>query len=171
MSRDVAEVITSQQALVGKEVVTGWVTLDQRAVDVFSSLTGDFALQHNDQEWAQSAGRFGGRTIVHGLFGASLIPSFLREMPDSIVLPSDEINLLNYGIDSLRFLSPMFVGVPIRARVKLLEVREKAKGRYLLNYSVTLEQDGSARPCLVAQSLVMVLLDGTGFGDAGVASA
>ena len=162
MLRDVERVINSQREHIGEEVVTDWVTLDQRAVDVFSSLTGDYALQHNDPSWAREVGRFGGRTIVHGLFGVSLVPHFLRQVPDSVVLPSDEVNILNYGIDSLRFVSPMFVGVPIRGRLTLVEVKEKAEGRYLLDYLVALEQEGSERPCMIAHSLLMVLLDGTG---------
>jgi acyl dehydratase len=67
------------------------------------------------------------------------------------------LGALNYGIDKLRFLTPVKCGDRLRERVKMLAVEDKGPGRTLISNEVTMEIDGAPRPALAATSLVMVL--------------
>jgi acyl dehydratase len=65
---------------------------------------------------------------------------------------------LNYGIDKLRFLTPVKCGAQVRTRVRMLSAEEKGPGRILVTNETTMEIEGEAKPALVAVGLVMLLL-------------
>jgi acyl dehydratase len=60
---------------------------------------------------------------------------------------------VNYGLNRVRFPSPLRAGSKIRARVALLSVKE-VPGAYETSFSVTIESEGSEKPCCVAESIV-----------------
>ena len=93
---------------------TGWRTIDQSVVDTFAEVTGDHNWIHVDAARA-AEGPFG-RTIAHGYFTLSLIPSFAHQL---FSLDLDAVRL-NYGLNKVRFPQPVPTGSRIRGRVAFL---------------------------------------------------
>ena len=65
--------------------------------------------------------------------------------------------VFNYGLDKLRFLQPVKVGSRVRVHTKILHVREKRPGEYLISAEKTMEIEGEERPAFVARTLVLVV--------------
>ena len=138
---------------VGRELgVSDWLTVDQSRIDAFADCTGDHQWIHIDPERARS-GPFG-TTIAHGLLTLSLLP-MLREQIG--VVPAGVRQVLNYGSDRVRFLTPVPSGARIRARVTLVAAEPKGPGRTLLRTGNTVEIEGEERPALVAETLALLI--------------
>ncbi|MEJ0048906.1 MAG: MaoC family dehydratase [Rhodospirillales bacterium] len=141
--------------LVGTEIgLSDWLTIDQDRIDRFAEVTGDHQWIHVDRERA-AAGPFG-ITIAHGFLTLSLLPKLSSQR--WLALPG-VIGALNYGLDRVRFLTPVKCGARIRNRVKMLSLEDKGPGRTLITNESTMEIEGEAKPALVATTLVMVLSD------------
>ena len=65
--------------------------------------------------------------------------------------------VFNYGLDKVRFLTPVNVGSKVRTKSTLLSVDDKGDGRYLLKYEVVMEIEGQEKPAYVAESLSMFI--------------
>jgi len=65
---------------------------------------------------------------------------------------------INYGLNKVRFLTPVKVGSSIRAHYKFLSVEEKRPGQYLLSHEVTIEIQGVDKPAMIAETLGMAVL-------------
>ena len=147
-----ATVIAQPAALpdhVGQELgVTDWLVIEQDRVDLFADATGDHQWIHVDVEKA-AAGPFGG-TIAHGFLTLSLIPLFLQETVDV----QDVTAALNYGLNKVRFPSPVKVGSRIRASVTLSGATAKPAGIETV-FTVAVEVEGSDRPACIAESVVL----------------
>ena len=138
---------------VGTEVsLSDWLTVAQERIDKFADVTGDHQWIHVNRE-AAAAGPFG-TTIAHGYLTLSLLP--LLSNQDWLV-QDGVIGGLNYGMDKLRFLTPVKNGDRIRLRVVMKSVEPKGPGRTLITNECTMEIDGEPKPALVATTLVMVL--------------
>ncbi|QNN53703.1 MaoC family dehydratase [Nocardioides mesophilus] len=135
----------------GKELGTSdWVTIDQDRVDRFADATGDHQWIHVDVERAK-AGPFGG-TIAHGYLTLSLVP-WLGSQVFALETPGAK---LNYGVNKVRFPTPVPVGSRVRAHVSVVEVSDVPAGKQMvLRYVVELE--GSDKPACVAESVVLLL--------------
>ncbi len=139
---------------VGRELgVSDWLTVDQARIDAFAACTGDRQWIHVDPERARRESPFG-TTIAHGLLTLSLLPT-LREQIG--VVPEGVAQVLNYGSDRVRFLTPVKAGARIRARVTLTSAEPKGPGRVLLKTENTVEIEGEDRPALVADTLVLLM--------------
>ncbi len=136
---------------IGEEIaVSDWLDVDQARIDAFAACTEDFQWIHVDRERA-AAGPFG-TTIAHGFLTLSLLPRLTGGMWASDM----ELEaMLNYGLDRVRFLTPVKVGSRLRNRLKLMSVEEKGPGRTLIAFENTMEIEGEAKPALVAHTLVM----------------
>lgn len=135
------------QAKVGEEIGVGdWHTVDQDRINLFAEATGDHQWIHVDPERA-AQGPFG-TTIAHGYLTLSLIPSLGG---GSLPVPGAKMGI-NYGLDRVRFIAPVKVGSKVRARRKLLEVKE-GEGFVQLKIEVTVEIDGESKPACVAETL------------------
>lgn len=135
--------------LVGTELgPTPWLELTQDRVNLFAEATGDDQWIHVDPE-AAAAGPFG-TTIAHGFLSLSLLVPFLAE-----VLPArEEVSMgINYGLNKVRFISPLPVGSRIRARFRVESVEEVTGGEQLA-FAVTVEREGAEKPVLAAEWLV-----------------
>jgi acyl dehydratase len=135
--------------LVGSELgPTPWLELTQERVNLFAEATGDHQWIHVDPE-AAAAGPFG-TTIGHGFLSLSLLVPFLAD-----VLPAREGSGMgiNYGLNKVRFISPLPVGSRIRARFRAESVEEVAGGEQL-TFAATVEREGDEKPVLVAEWLV-----------------
>jgi acyl dehydratase len=137
--------------LTGQELGTSdWLELDQTRVDRFADATGDHQWIHVDVERA-AAGPFGG-TIAHGYLTLSLIP-FLGSQVFSLETPGAK---LNYGVNKVRFPSPVPVGSRIRSRVVMSEVTDLPAGKQLTLHH-TLEIEGGEKPACVAETVVLLI--------------
>ncbi|NUU34406.1 MaoC family dehydratase [Pseudomonas sp. C2B4] len=134
---------------VGKELGRSeWLTIDQERINLFAEATGDYQFIHVDPVKAAQT-PFGG-TIAHGFLSLSLIPKL---MEDILVLPEGVKMVVNYGLDSVRFIQPVKVDSKVRLKVDLSEVTEKKPGQWLLKAIATLEIEGSDKPAYIAESL------------------
>ncbi|QPF73163.1 MaoC family dehydratase [Roseateles sp. DAIF2] len=134
-------------ACVGQEIgLSDWLLVDQARIERFAEATEDGQWIHTDPVRA-AAGPFGG-TIAHGFLTLSLLPRFF-ETGFSI---GDSHMGLNYGLDRVRFPSPVPAGSRLRARFRLLAF-EPIEGGAQLQVEVTVEREGGAKPVCVAESI------------------
>ena len=135
----------------GEELgTTDWVTIEQDRVDQFAEATGDHQWIHVDVERAAS-GPFGG-TIAHGYLTLSLVP-WLGSQVFTLDTPGAK---LNYGVNKVRFPSPVPVGSRVRATVSVGEVTDVSAGKQLtLKYVVEIEDQD--KPGCVAETVVLLL--------------
>jgi acyl dehydratase len=137
--------------LTGEELGTSdWLRIDQQRVDAFADATEDHQWIHVDVERAAS-GPFGG-TIAHGYLTLSLVP-FLSSQVFSIETPGAR---LNYGVNKVRFPSPLRVGSRIRDRVVMGQVTDLPTGKQV-TMRHTIEVEGSDKPACVAETVVLLL--------------
>ena len=131
---------------VGQEIGVGeWVTITQEQVNLFADATLDHQWIHVDPEMA-AQGPFG-TTIAHGFLTLSLV----SEIAPSVEIPGVRM-AINYGLDRVRFISPVPVGSRLRARSVLKEVHE-VPGGVQVKSEVTIELEGGEKPACVAETL------------------
>ncbi len=150
-----AETLADLQQRIGKEIhVSDWLTVSQELVDKFADATGDHQWIHVDPERAAKESPFGS-TIAHGYLTLSLYP-MLRGLvdPDKPLFPGVK-NVINYGLNKLRFTNAVKVGDRIRARCKLLDAKE-VKGALQITEQYTVEIEGQERPACVAECIMLL---------------
>ena len=141
--------VTELSQYVGKELGrSAWLKIDQQRINLFAEATGDFQFIHVDPEKAAKTPF--GSTIAHGFLTLSLIPKLIE---DILVLPEGLKMVVNYGLDSVRFIQPVKVDSQVRLKVDLAEVAEKKPWQWLLNAIATLEIEGEEKPAYIAESL------------------
>ena len=138
-------------ALIGRQLPpSSWLEITQERVNQFADATDDKQFIHVDPERAAQA-PFGG-TIAHGFLTPSLISVLAAEHS---IKPEGLKMVLNYGSDKVRFLHPVAVGSRIRALQKVLEVKQKSPGQWLLKLLVTIEIENIEMPALSAEVITM----------------
>jgi acyl dehydratase len=146
--------MASLPQFVGRELgVSDWLTVDQPKIDAFAACTGDRQWIHVDVERARREGPFGA-SIAHGYLTLSLLSALNEQIG---VVPEDAAAALNYGLDKLRFMTPVKAGARVRSRAELISAEGKGDGRVLLKWKNTLEIEGEAKPALVAEVLAMLV--------------
>ncbi|HEX2543799.1 MAG TPA: MaoC family dehydratase [Ramlibacter sp.] len=144
----VFETIADLAALAGQEVATSdWITITQQQVDLFADATGDHQWIHVDPERAKQ-GPFGA-PIAHGFLTLSLIPRFFEA---ALEVRNTRMGV-NYGLNRVRFTSPVPVGSRLRATMTLLEAAAIPGNGYQMTWKVTVEREGSDKPACVAESI------------------
>lgn len=124
---------------------TEWFTVTQDQIDQFADCTHDHQFIHVDPEKAKETPF--GTTIAHGFLSLSMLSHFSEEFGMAI----EGVYMgINYGFDSVRFLSPVKVNSRIRARAKNLEIVEKNPGQFVTKTEVTIEIEGVDKPALKA---------------------
>jgi acyl dehydratase len=130
---------------VGEEIaVSPWLEITQERIDTFAKAIDDFQWIHVDRERAE-ASPFGG-TIAHGFLTLSIL-SHLAERTFSF---SDRKMGINYGLNRVRFTSPVKSGSRVRARFTLAGY-DKLEGGVQVTWSTTVEIEGAEKPALVAE--------------------
>ena len=125
--------------------VTDWVTITQDQINKFAEATLDNQWIHVDTERAK-AGPFGG-PIAHGYLTMSLSAHFLAEL----VHVSNISMGINYGVDKVRFPSPVPVDTRVRARGELLDAKE-VPGGVQATVRVTIEREGGDKPAAIVDT-------------------
>ena len=142
---------------VGKEIHVGpWLTIDQERIDRFAEVTGDLQWIHIDPERAKQESPYGA-TIAHGYLTLSLLPLLTESNhPDffSKNYPGMKMRV-NYGLNRVRFPSPVIVGSKLRARTVIGDV-EQVSGGAQITYQITVEIEGKDKPACVAEFLARV---------------
>ncbi|GEL26432.1 MaoC family dehydratase [Pseudonocardia sulfidoxydans NBRC 16205] len=135
------------RAAVGETIgESEWFTVDQSRIDGFADATDDHQWIHVDVDKAAD-GPFG-TTIAHGFLTLSLLPSLLK---DVYSIEGTKMGI-NYGLNRVRFTSPVPVGSKVRGVVELADVSDVAGGVQITT-KVTVEIEGAERPALVAEWL------------------
>jgi acyl dehydratase len=124
--------------------VTDWVTIDQERIDLFADATGDHQWIHVDRERAAS-GPFSG-TIAHGYLSLALIPGLL----DQVLEVPDAKMGINYGIEKIRFTSPVPSGSQVRLKARMLGGERRGEG-VLYRLGVEIEIKDAEKPALVGE--------------------
>jgi acyl dehydratase len=130
---------------VGEEIaVSPWLEITQERIDNFAKASDDFQWIHVDRERAK-ASPFGG-TIAHGFLTLSIL-SHLAERTFSF---SDRKMGINYGLNRVRFTSPVKSGGRVRARFTLAGY-DKLEGGVQVTWNTTVEIENSQKPALIAE--------------------
>ncbi|HTW67367.1 MAG TPA: MaoC family dehydratase [Bryobacteraceae bacterium] len=134
---------------VGREVaVTDWLEMTQERIDRFADATDDHQWIHVDRERAQRESP-PKTTIAHGFLTLSLLSRFSREA----IQISDVRMAINYGLNRVRFPSPVPARARIRAHIVLQSIRD-VKDAIEAACLVTIEAENAQKPCCVAEWLV-----------------
>ena len=127
---------------IGKDMGTSdWLEIDQERINQFADVTLDHQFIHVDEEKATP------------LFGSTIAPGFLSlslmaGMPAPQVAPDNMKMAFNYGLDKVRFLTPVNVGSKVRTKATLLSVDDKGDGRYLVKNEIKMEIEGQEKPAV-----------------------
>jgi len=137
------------QNSVGKEIgLSPWREVTQTMIDLFADATDDHQFIHCDPERAARETPFGG-TIAHGFLTLSLLPRFFDL---AMAFPPVRMGI-NYGLNKVRFPSPVPVGSRVRARLTLLASEPVDSQGVQLTWQVLVEREGGDKPVCVAESL------------------
>ncbi|MEP6341677.1 MAG: MaoC family dehydratase [Maricaulaceae bacterium] len=141
--------------LIGTVIGTSdWIVVDQDRINVFADVTEDHQFIHIDPVKAKDS-PFGG-TIAHGFLTLSLMSKFAET--GTLVIKGAVMGI-NYGLESVRFLNPVASGSNVRGVFTLKGAFEKKPGQILLTYGVSVEIEGAEKPALVADWLVIQILE------------
>ncbi|HEY0532917.1 MAG TPA: MaoC family dehydratase [Actinoplanes sp.] len=134
------------KALAGRDLGrSDWLEITQERVNMFADATGDHQWIHVDVERA-AAGPFGG-PIAHGYLTLSLVIPLFTELLEI----TGTTMSVNYGLEKVRFPSPVRVGSKIRLAATVAEVTEVAGNGVQMVLDFTVEIDGQPKPACVAR--------------------
>jgi acyl dehydratase len=146
----VVETPHSLKEFVGREIaVTDWLMMTQERIDQFAEATEDRQWIHVDRERAQRESPYGS-TIAQGFLTLSLLSPFMKQ---AIQFRGGMRMAVNYGLNRVRFPSPVRAGANIRARIRLLSLEEFSDALQAV-FSVAMEAENSDKPCCVAEWVV-----------------
>ncbi len=132
---------------IGEELgVSRWVEIDQTRIDEFADVTMDHQWIHVDVEKAKAESPYGA-TIAHGFLTISLIPGVSK---DNYRVQNAKMGI-NYGLNKVRFLSPVKAGSRIRVRSHLADAAPVGEDSVNLTVRHTVEIDGVDKPAAVAE--------------------
>ena len=147
------------QEAVGTEIgVSSWIDVTQEKIDAFAVCTHDLNVVHVNPDGARERGLDG--PIAHGFWTLSLLSAFAYELSPK---PAGQVMGLNYGLDKVRFLTPVPVGGRVRGRLTLAEAR-RSGSTLVITYDVSVEIEGreiaqGGKPALAARWLTHAALE------------
>jgi acyl dehydratase len=146
--------IDDAKALEGQEVgLSEWVVIDQNRIDQFAEATTDYQWIHVDTERAARE-LPEGKTIAHGYLTLALIPA----LTGNFIEVKNLTRAINFGLNKVRFYTPLLTGSRVRARVNVRQARRRA-GALLLTSEVRIEIENERKPACVAETLGMYFFD------------
>jgi NADPH:quinone reductase-like Zn-dependent oxidoreductase/acyl dehydratase len=137
---------------VGKSLgSSSWTTVSQEVIQKFAEATEDFQWIHVDNHKA-AALLPGGKNLAHGYLTLSLVPKLMYE-----ILPLEGVQMaLNYGVNKVRFPSPVYSGDQIRLKATLTNVEESPDGSTKLFIQAIMESNHADKPVCVAELITLV---------------
>lgn len=149
MALRVIQGVEELKALVGLPLGTSeWLEISQERVDAFAAATGDRQWIHCDPARATIEGPYG-TTVAHGFLTLALCIA----LADTSFRVEGVTMIINYGLNRVRFPSPVRVGTRVRMHSELLELREAAEG-YQGVFKHTIEAEGESRPACVMEAVL-----------------
>jgi len=150
MAQRIIQSIEELRSLIGQEVAVGeWLTLEQSRISAFAEVTEDRQWIHVDADRARTE-LPQGRTIAHGFLTLALLSFLVKE---AVAVKVNFSRAINYGLNRVRFPTPVPAGSEIRVRLKLVSV-EDVSGGIQLCWAATVDVEGDSKPALVAEWLV-----------------
>jgi acyl dehydratase len=151
MPRRELESLDSLKELVGQEVVvTDWFTMTQDRIQQFADTTLDHNWIHVDVDRVKRESPFKA-PIAHGFLTLSLLAHFMQQ---AIAVKQGVRMGVNYGMNKVRFVSPVRVDSKIRARFTLQSFKDVDGNGVEAQYNATIETEGGSKPACVAEWLV-----------------
>jgi acyl dehydratase len=142
--------LAALRALIGQEIaVSDWVDVSQDRISQFAETTEDRQWIHVDAARAATESP-AGATIAHGFLTLSLVSVLTRTAVSFAGLRL----AINYGLNRVRFVSPVRSGSRIRGRFTPLAVEDVSDGGVQVTWGITVERDGGDKPACVAEWLV-----------------
>jgi acyl dehydratase len=136
------------RAAIGTEIgVSDWITVDQPRIDLFAEATEDRQWIHVDVD--RSADGPYGTTIAHGYLTLSLLPHLMRQ----VFSVKGATMGVNYGVDTVRFLTPVPAGSRVRVRASVVSADERPDTRLRLGLRTVVELEGAERPACTATTI------------------
>jgi acyl dehydratase len=126
---------------------TEWRVMTQDGVNQFAGLTGDHNFIHVDPERARQT-RFRG-TIAHGFLTLSMLGSISQEL----VVVEDAATSINYGLNKVRFPSPLLVGAEFRGQGEVVDAAPIDGGVQVIAL-FTIEVRDVRKPAIVAECVL-----------------
>jgi acyl dehydratase len=147
MAKTVIDGIAGLKTLVGKDLgASEWRTLKYEDIVRFADATGDHQWIHVDRERIAKESPFGA-PIAHGYYSVSVIAGLFFEVCESKGMAM----VINYGLNKVRFPTPLKEGARYRLACKMGEVRDVGNNTYEGLIAATIEIDGSAKPACAAE--------------------
>jgi acyl dehydratase len=141
------EGVDALREMTGQEVgVSDWFEVTQDTIDRFAEVTRDDQWIHTDRERCRRESPFG-TPIAHGFLTLSLLSYLHRE---TVRVAAEQKMAINYGLNRVRFVSPVRAGSRIRTHSKVVGV-EDVPGGVQVTWGITVELEGSDKPALVAE--------------------
>ncbi|HZU31719.1 MAG TPA: MaoC family dehydratase [Candidatus Angelobacter sp.] len=146
---------SSLKDFLGQEIsVTDWLNITQERIQQFADATLDHQWIHIDVERARSESPFKA-PIAHGFLTLSLLSHFMHEAFEF----KQAIKMgVNYGLDRVRFVSPVPAGSNIRARVVLQSLKDIPPAGMEAIFNVTIERESASKPACIAEWIVRYYL-------------
>ena len=137
------------EALAGQPLGTSsWITVDQTMINTFADATGDHQWIHTDVERATQESPFGG-PVAHGYLTLSLI----IPMWSQVLTVDSVVTAINYGLNKVRFTSPVPAGARVRLSAVLKSVDQLPGNGVQVAVEGVIELENSERPAVVAEAL------------------
>lgn len=133
-----------------------WILVDQDRINAFAACTGDHQFIHVDPARVARETTFTG-TLAHGFLLLSLAAGHRQKDFPPV---TDVALVLNYGLDRLRFTSPVLAGSRVRYRSRVLAAEPRAAGRVLLRQEAVMEVEGQEKPAVIAELLALYVARG-----------
>jgi len=142
------------KTIIGKEVgLSDWVVITQDMINQFADLTRDHQFIHVDPERAKKTPL--GGTIAHGFLTLSMLGSFVYATDFAM---ANATMGFNYGLNKVRFITPVKTGSRVRGRFTLKSMEERAPGQFMATCEVIVEIEGEAKPALTAEWLTLTIV-------------
>nr|WP_298993191.1 MaoC family dehydratase [uncultured Polaribacter sp.] len=137
------------RSIKGKDLPTGeWYTVTQQMINDFANATLDKQWIHVDEERAAKESPFKS-TVAHGFMSVAMISRMLEEM---FVVKSVKMGL-NYGLNKVRFPSPVPVNSELRMHTSVKDIEDINNNGIKITFSCTIEIKGQEKPACVAEFL------------------
>lgn len=158
MPSNAEKAIEIWKRLEGKPEGTGdWLKVEQDRINTFADATGDHQFIHVDPEKAAQFSPYK-VTIAHGYLTLSLVPFLQQGIPMADASAYAGIMMgVNYGLDKVRFPSPVKVNSRVRAHRELMTAELIPPNSVQLKQKITIEIEGEAKPACVAETLVRLI--------------
>ena len=144
------ENLNALKDFVGREFATSdWFEITQDRIQQFAEATEDRQWIHLDRDRAAKESPYG-TTIAHGFLTLSLLSHFSKQ---ALQVKNGVRMAVNYGLNRVRFPSPVHAGSKIRARFTLQSLKEAGNSSEAV-FSVVVEDQSQAKPCCVAEWVV-----------------